>query len=123
MSDKPISKSRRGAIKTVLGGLVTVPLMNLVGMTAAQAENLPHLDEADPVAAQLKYKHDAESEESKRKEVTPPDANPPAEERFCSNCMLQQPITEGEWVPCQLFPGKAVNAKGWCASWTPRPGV
>jgi hypothetical protein len=28
----------------------------------------------------------------------------------------------GEWRPCQIFPGKAVNANGWCSSWMHRAG-
>ena len=55
MSDKPMNKSRRDAVKMMMGGLAAVPLMNLVGMAAAQAEDLPHVDEAtDPTAIALK---------------------------------------------------------------------
>ena len=25
------------------------------------------------------------------------------------------------WRPCQIFPGKLVNAKGWCSVWAPKP--
>ena len=119
MSDKPMNKSRRDAVKMMMGGLAAVPLMNLVGMAAAQAEELPHVDEADPTAVALKYKHDAAASE---REAT---ARPgkPAAEQTCANCQFQIPAAEGEWVPCQLFPGKAVAAAGWCASWTLRPGA
>ena len=62
-----LNKSRRDAVKLMLAGLAAVPVLNLVGMTTAQA-------------------------------------------------------AEGEWRPCSLFPGKAVNANGWCASWTLKAG-
>ena len=34
----------------------------------------------------------------------------------CSNCNFYQGAATG-FGPCQLFPGKAVNAKGWCAGY------
>ncbi|MEA3277006.1 MAG: high-potential iron-sulfur protein [Pseudomonadota bacterium] len=114
MSDKPMNKSRRDAVKMMLGGMAAVPLMNLVGMAAAQAEDLPHVDEAtDPTAIALKYKHDAT--QADRAAAARP--GKPPEEQDCTNCQFIQ-ADSGEWRPCQLFPGKAVNEKGWCASWT-----
>ncbi len=47
-------------------------------------------------------------------------AGVPAAEQHCSNCALAQ--GEGEWVGCAIFPGKAVNANGWCTGWVPRAG-
>ncbi|WPL18539.1 High-potential iron-sulfur protein precursor [Thiorhodovibrio winogradskyi] len=114
MSDKPMNQSRRDAVKLVLGGLATVPLMNLVGMAAAQAEELPHVDPAtDPTAQALKYVNDAtksEREQAKR------DGLPP-NEQHCANCQFVL-ADSGEWRPCSLFPGKAINENGWCSSWT-----
>jgi hypothetical protein len=119
MSDKPMSKSRRDAIKLMMGGVAAVPLMNLVGMAAAQAEDLPHVDEAaDPTAIALKYKNDAATAD--RAGAARP--GKPPEEQFCHNCQFSQG-GEGDWLPCQLFPGKAVSANGWCASWTLKPGA
>ncbi len=34
----------------------------------------------------------------------------------CANCRLIQ-AKEGEWRPCAIFPGKAVNESGWCSAW------
>ncbi len=118
MSDKPMNKSRRDAVKLMLGGLATVPLMNLVGMAAAQAEDMPHVDEAtDPTAIALKYKHDAT--QADRAAAARP--GKPPEEQHCANCQFVQ-ADAGEWRPCQLFPGKLVNENGWCASWTLKAG-
>jgi hypothetical protein len=125
MSDKPINKSRRDALKVVLGGLATVPLMNLVGMAAAHAEDLPHVDPAtDPTAKALQYHEDATTaprvkvEDGKEVAVRPGAA---WDEQFCHNCQFVL-ADSGEWRPCSLFPGKAVHETGWCASWTLKAG-
>ena len=60
MSDKPMSQSRRNAVKLMLGGAVAVPFVNLVGVSGAHAADLPHVDaKADPTAIALKYVEDA----------------------------------------------------------------
>jgi hypothetical protein len=113
-----MNKSRRDAVKLMLGGLATVPLMNLVGMAAAQAEELPHVDPAtDPTAQALKY-HENSAEADRAGAARP---GLPPEEQHCANCQFVLADT-GEWRPCSLFPGKAVNQNGWCASWTLKAG-
>jgi len=117
MSDKPMNKSRRDAVKMMLGGFAAIPVINLVGLTNVQASDLPHVDEAtDPTAMALKYKHDAT--QADRAAAARP--GKPADEQVCSNCQFAQ--GEGDWVGCSLFPGKAVSAAGWCASWTLKAG-
>ncbi len=126
MSDQHTNKGRRAAVKTLLGGLASVPLMSLVGRAAAQVppppegwEAFPHVDEAtDPTAIALKYKHDAA--QADRAAAARPGA--PPDEQNCINCQFTQADT-GDWRPCQLFPGKLVAANGWCSSWTLKPGV
>lgn len=116
MPDKPMNKSRRDAVKMMLGGLATIPVLNLVGMASAQASDLPHVDEAaDPTAMALKYKHDATQAERADK------AGTAGADQFCDNCQFIQ-ADSGDWRPCQLFPGKSVAAKGWCASWNLKQG-
>jgi hypothetical protein len=118
MIEEPTDKSRRNAVKTLLGGLAAVPLVNLVGLAPVQASDLPRVDEAtDPTAIALKYKHDAT--QADRAAANRPGL--PPEEQDCTNCQFVQ--GEGEWVGCTLFPGKAVAAKGWCMSWTPKPAA
>ncbi len=129
MSDKPTSESRRDAIKAMLGGLATVPLMNLVGVATAQAgdqeegkKDLPHVDEEkDPTALALEYRHDATAEYKKKGEEEPKVPKVP-KDQTCANCQFIQAGT-GEWRLCQLFPGKSVSAKGWCASWLKKANV
>ena len=37
--------------------------------------------------------------------------------QFCDNCKLYQAGSEEGWGGCAIFPGKEVNAKGWCNAW------
>lgn len=123
MSDKPISKSRRDAVKVMLGAAAAIPLINLVGFGTLRAETPANAVAADdPTAAALKYKQDAA--ESERVASARPGL--PAEEQHCANCQFMvldsPPGATAEWPGCQLFPGKLVSANGWCQSWTLKAG-
>lgn len=79
----------------------------------AYAQDMPHLSEEDTMAAAMKYTHDAST-------VDPATRANPAEEQDCANCALIQGEEGAEWRPCQIFPGKLVNARGWCSVWAPK---
>lgn len=79
----------------------------------AQAGDLPQLSPDDPMAKAMKYTHDAST-------VDPAARNNPAADQQCGNCALVQGNDGDEWRPCQIFPGKAVAAKGWCSVWAPK---
>jgi hypothetical protein len=104
--------TRRETTKLILGTLAAVPVANLLARRAA-AQELPHLTEDDPSAKALMYHNDAKMAMRVDK------AGVPAAEQFCHNCMFLQP-GDGDWRPCQLFPGKAVHVDGWCLTWTPK---
>jgi hypothetical protein len=112
-----MNKSRRDAVKMMMGGLAAVPLLNLVGMAAAQAEDLPEVAADDPTAIALKYVKNAA--DADRAGAARPGLAP--EEQNCANCQFAT-ATEGDLIPCQLFPGKSVAAAGWCTSWTLKAG-
>ncbi|MBL8242552.1 MAG: high-potential iron-sulfur protein, partial [Rhodanobacteraceae bacterium] len=38
----------------------------------------------------------------------------------CANCNLVQGNDGDALRPCSIFPGKGVNAKGWCAAYVPK---
>ena len=78
------------------------------------AQDLPHLTVDDAMASAMKYTHDAST-------VDPATRANPAADQNCSNCALIQGNDGDAWRPCQIFPGKAVNAKGWCSVWAPKP--
>ncbi len=80
-----------------------------------QASDLPKLSVDDAMAKAMKYTEDASS-------VDPASRNNPAPEQNCANCALIQGNDGDEWRPCQIFPGKAVAAAGWCSVWAPKAG-
>ena len=83
------------------------------GRRAFAQDDLPHLAEDDAMATAMKYTHDASTVDAASR------VNP-APEQNCANCALIQGNDGDEWRPCQIFPGKLVNAKGWCSVWAPK---
>lgn len=79
----------------------------------ATAQDLPQLTLDDPMAQAMKYVHDAST-------VDPTTRANSAEDQVCANCALVLGNDGDEWRPCQIFPGKSVNAKGWCSVWAPK---
>ena len=79
----------------------------------ARAADLPHVSEDDPMAQAMKYTHDAST-------VAAGARTNPAADQTCANCALVQGADGEAWRPCQIFPGKAVAAAGWCSVWAPK---
>ena len=79
----------------------------------ADAQDMPRIEESDPVAQSLKYTHDAST-------VDPASRANPAAEQNCANCALIQGADGDEWRPCQIFPGKLVKNTRWCSVWAPK---
>ena len=88
-------------------GVIVAPVRD------AGASDLPQLSEDDPMAKAMKYTHDAST-------VDPSTRNNPAADQTCANCALIQGDDGDAWRPCQIFPGKAVAANGWCSVWAPK---
>lgn len=109
----PASKSRRRLLFTTAMAITATPLFikGFIGRSAYAA--LPHLTKDDPAAKALGYRSDATRANRTDK------ADVSAKDQFCHNCRFIQ-SDSGEWRPCQVFPGKTVNANGWCSSWTPK---
>lgn len=120
MSDTPMSKSRRDAVKLMLGAAAAIPAINLIGAGSARAEAPANAVAAnDPTAVALKYVADAA--QADRAAAARP--GKPAGEQTCANCQfLLMDQGSGDWHGCSLFPGKLVNVHGWCASWTLKAG-
>jgi hypothetical protein len=115
MSQKPVNESRRDVVKMMLGAAVAIPVVNLMGVGIARAADPANAVAAtDPTAVALKYSADATKAD--RAGAARPGL-PPAEQ-LCSNCQFSQPGADAGYLNCTLFPGKQVNAKGWCSSWT-----
>lgn len=79
----------------------------------ARAQDLPHLSEDEPLAKGMRYTNDSGS-------VDPSTRANPAPNQHCATCALVQGNDGDEWRPCQIFPGKLVNANGWCSVWAPK---
>lgn len=108
MSNSTVDKKRRSLLGLAVASAV-VPVSALIYSRGAAGADLPQLSEDDPSAKALGYVHDANSAPAdKRKAGT-----------FCKNCNLIKGA-EGTWRGCAIFPGKAVNADGWCAAWVGR---
>ncbi len=72
--------------------------------------SLARLNEDDATARALGYRHDAGQVDTARfPQFTA--------EQFCHNCALFQASGGEEWAGCTIFPGRSVNANGWCSAW------
>ncbi len=101
---------RRRFIRIAVLGAAAAPLVGDAWFNAAAAQELPHLDEADPTANALGYKHDTTKADAAKYPNHKPD-------QTCANCNLGLGKEGDAWRPCSIFPGKSVSAKGWCAAW------
>lgn len=94
----------------VVGAMAAVGMaaFAIVRPRSAHADDLPHLTSADSTAQTLGYVEDAtKADKAKFPTYAAGDS--------CANCNFFQGGSTA-WGPCQLFPGKAVNAKGWCSA-------
>lgn len=83
----------------------------------APAGEMQKLTLDDPSAQALGYQHNAADVDLQK---YPQRAKAEAANHYCSNCALFQAEEGAEWGPCALFPGKLVNANGWCSGYAPR---
>jgi hypothetical protein len=99
-----IDESRRRLLKAVTLGLTLVPVAT-IPLRIALAADLPLVASDDPTAKALKYVSDASKST---------DAKPGTK---CANCAFYQGAAGSTQGGCPVFPGKAVNATGWCSAW------
>ncbi len=113
MSEQNFDATRR----RFFGQVAVVGVGVAAGLTAAQqvyAQGaLPELAETEPTAAALGYKADTTKVDAAKY----PNHKP---EQACANCNLVQGKDGDALRPCSIFPGKGVNAKGWCAAYVPK---
>jgi len=77
------------------------------GLLSAKEGELPHLTDANPAAATLGYTEDTSSVDARKFPKHTP-------EQRCANCKFFQAGSGGQYAPCRLYPGNAVNVNGWC---------
>jgi hypothetical protein len=68
------------------------------------------IEESDPMAVSLGYKHDATKVDAKKFTAYVAGRN-------CANCQLYQGKAADPWAACAAVGGKLVNGKGWCVVW------
>jgi hypothetical protein len=109
MSDRKIP--RRDVLKGALIGVATVPVTALLGRAEAASGKV---DPSEPQAKSLGYVTDATTVDPK----TNPNYKPG---QICANC-LQVPAgkDKGAEIPCNIFAGRLVDAKGWCKVYVKR---
>ena len=80
----------------------------------AMAADQPHLTTTDPTAVALAYHEDASKVEASQFPTYKAG-------QTCSTCLQLKGDPGQPWRPCNLFPGKLVNAHGWCRVWVKKP--
>ena len=105
-----MKKERRDFLKTGSIALASIALAARTAEAPAQAKPAPRLEEKEPAAAALGYKHDA-TKADRKKFANWQDG------QTCANCQQYLAKPGEPWGPCGIFPGKQVNARGWCAAW------
>ena len=107
----PSSASRR----FFLLSLATASCVSLSALAPerarAQAGSAPHISEDDPLAKALGYKDDAAAVDKAKYPTFKAG-------QMCSLCRFYQGTAGQAFGPCQVLGNKAVNAKGWCVSFS-----
>lgn len=96
---------RRQFLKMTMALTATAAMAGFTGLVRAADEQ--HVTDADPTAKVLGYVEDATTTKSPLYKAG----------TTCSTCQFYAGPAAG-YGSCQLFPGKVVNAKGWCTSYT-----
>jgi hypothetical protein len=103
--------SRRSFLQVVV---TAVPVAAAVG--EARGAALPKLDPKDKTAIALLYVEDTTKVDKKN-----PMAARHTPQQNCANCAQIQGKAGDALRPCAIFPGKLVNARGWCSVWAKKP--
>lgn len=99
--------SRRHFLKFAAGTAAVAAVAGTGAFSSmAWAKGLPALSESDPMAKALHYVESA-AKSTNAKHNKGDD---------CTNCAFYHGKPGDARGPCDIFPGKSVNAKGWCVS-------
>lgn len=97
-------QSRRQFLRLAAATALT-PLLSRVSIAGGG----PPLDESDPAASALGYRADATTVDDPLYKAG----------STCANCLHFQGGEDSGH--CALFPGKTVQAAGWCKAWAKKP--
>lgn len=102
--------SRRTFVLTLIAGGGSA----LIASRASAQSAAPKLEVSDPQAVALGYNPDASAvDKAKYPQHTA--------DQMCGVCNFFQGKAGDALAPCQLFGGKQVSSKGWCAAFAKKP--
>lgn len=91
--------------------IITIVPAALAAGAATQALAQPaKVDENDPAAKGIGYKHDATKVDAAKYPTF-------AKGKVCSGCQLYQGKAGEAWGACPIVGNKLVAAGGWCTAW------
>jgi hypothetical protein len=90
--------------------LQLIPAAGAAALAPSVFANAGRVNETDPNALALGYKHDSTQVDKKKFPKHTPD-------QVCGSCGLYQGKVGSAWGACPALGGKEVAAKGWCAAW------
>jgi hypothetical protein len=96
--------SRRQFIVTL------VPAAAALGLAGRAVAQPAKVDENDPVAKGIGYRHDASKVDAAKYPSY-------AKGKVCSTCSLYQGKAGDAWGVCPIVGNKQVNGNGWCTAW------
>lgn len=83
-----------------------------IAATPTNYANIQRLSQDDPVARSLLY-----IEDTRKVPGDHPLAASHKPENKCAGCVHLRGNAGDTWRPCPVFPGRLVNAGGWCSVW------
>lgn len=101
----PLNLQRRTLLRRLALGLSLAPGAAMLAQQARSAD-LPLLSESDPAAKAVQYVADASR------------AKGAVSGAQCLNCSIYSAADGATTGKCTIFPGKLVEAAGWCKSWS-----
>ena len=101
--------SRRLLLQTVV---VAPVAMTGCATTVTEEEGPPLVQAADPVARSLAYFPDTQDVPADNPQAATHDVN-----QKCANCVHSRGSAGPGRIVCPTFPGRVVNADGWCSLW------
>lgn len=96
--------TRRQFTLHLIPAAITLAALRDAGAQPARVE------ESDPAAVALGYRHDASKVDPKKYPAWKPGRN-------CANCQLYLAKGNEPWAPCPALGNKLVAAQGWCNAW------
>jgi hypothetical protein len=117
MKNDLISVNRRAwlklgsiAVVTIAAGVQSAPTFAQAKKDQDKKGGGQRVEESDPTAQALGYKHDASKVDKAKFANYQPG-------QICGNCLHFKGKGTEPWAPCAILSDKEVANKGWCSAW------